>query len=188
MPGTTSRVLAAVSVAGLTSLAVAIPASAAPPPSGCKPVAGKPAYPPGQCKKPGVSDSTAQPGQSLTATSGEGQFDPGSTVTVIVTGPDGQKLNLGSVTVNSAGEAVVTFKVPTSWGSGSATISFTGPFGGVTRSVNVPFKVTGAGGGGSSLPFTGFGITAASLLGVGLVGAGTASVLVGRKRKVTPGA
>ncbi|MGB8652676.1 MAG: hypothetical protein WCD35_18665, partial [Mycobacteriales bacterium] len=152
-----------------------------PPGPGCKPQQGKPAYPPGQCKKGSVSDSTARPGESLTAQSGEGEFDNGSHVAVEL---HSQTVALGTVTTNSAGNAVVSFKVPTSLAAGTHEVVFTGPFFGASRSVSVPFTVVGKDG----LPFTGFEVTAASLLGVGLVGAGTASVLVGRRRKGAPAA
>ena len=87
MSRTTTRVLAAVAVAGFASVTVAAPALAAPPPPGCKPVKGKPAYPPGQCKPKSISDSSATNGQSITVYSGEGAFDPGAVLTVTGFGP-----------------------------------------------------------------------------------------------------
>ena len=183
MPRTITRALSAVAVAGVTTLAVATPVLAAPPGPGCAPQQGKPAYPPGQCKKGAVSDSTATPGQPLTASSGEGQFDNDSAVSVEL---HSKTVALGTVTTNSAGEAVVTFKVPASLGAGQHEVAFTGPFFGVNRTVSVPFTVVGSATAGSGLPFTGFGVTAASLLGVALIGAGTASVLVGRRKVASP--
>lgn len=178
-----NRALAAVAVAGVSTLAVATPVLAAPPGPGCAPQAGKPAYPPGQCKKAAVSDSTATPGQPLTASSGEGQFDNNSSVSVEL---HSTTVALGTVTTNSAGEAVVTFTVPKSLGAGRHEVAFTGQFFGVTRTVAVPFTVVGGATAAGTLPFSGFGLTAASLVGVGLIGAGTASVLVGRRRAASP--
>ncbi|MFN2537280.1 MAG: hypothetical protein ABR549_03890 [Mycobacteriales bacterium] len=178
MARTTSRALAGLAVAGLAVLSAA-PAIAAPPGPGCAPERGRPAYPPGQCKKPAVSDSTVTPGEPLTASSGEGQFDKGKKVKA--TGHS-TPFSIATTSANSAGEAVVTFTVPSNLPAGQHSVVFTGPFFGTTRSVSVPFTVVGSTS-ASDLPFTGFQIGAASLLGVGLVGAGTISVLAGRRRK-----
>src|SRR5687767_1348724 len=108
MSRTATRLLAAVAVAGLTTL-VSAPALAAPPSPGCKPEMGKPAYPPGLCKKAAVSDSTATRGQSMTVYSGEGHFDPNSSVDVELRSTP---QSLGTVTAGEDGGATVTFKVP----------------------------------------------------------------------------
>ena len=179
MSRTATRLFAAIAIAGLTTLASA-PALAAPPPPGCKPEHGKPAYPPGQCKKAAITDSTATPGQSLTAYSGEGQFDPGSSANAELRSTP---KSLGTVTVDSAGAASVTFTVPTDLSTGAHSVVFTGPFFGVNRSVAVNFQVVGAGAG---LPLTGFEMGAAALLGVGLLGAGTIAVVSGRRRRLAP--
>jgi hypothetical protein len=180
MVTTTARFLTGLAVAGLATLAVAPAAVAAPPGPGCKPVKGKPAYPPGQCKKASTSDSTPTRGETVTFYSGEGQFTPGSTVHVRLGNTD-----LGTVTADSSGAATFTFKIPSNLRAGKHAIVFTGDALGSANSVSVPFTVTGSGTAvaGSGLPFTGFELGAASLLGAGLLGAGTVAVVSGRKRK-----
>lgn len=209
MPRTTTRVFAAFAVAGLTSLAVGAPALAAPPSPGCKPVAGKPAYPPGQCKKAAVTGDTS-PGGRAVGYSGEGQFDKGSTTSTEL---HSTVVAMGNLRVDLSGAATLRFTVPASFAPGAHSVVFKGTFFGQPRTVTVPFIVpvsggttsavsggtTSAGAGGSAsggsgvsggttsagsgLPLTGFELGAASLLGVGLLGAGTVAVLSGRKKK-----
>ena len=214
MARTVARSLAAFAVVGLSTFGVVAPGHAAPPGPGCKPEQGKPAYPPGQCKKAAISPHQAASGDQVTATSGEGQFDKGSKVKVEI---HSVTVLVATATALASGEATAAFAVPSSVPNGSHTVTFTGPFFGVTRTVTLPLTVasrgvitgaqaaslpgsgavTGSGavagsgavsgsGGGSStagLPLTGAEVAGASALGLGLVGGGTAFMLVGRRRK-----
>ena len=197
MAHTIARSLATMAVLSLATVGVTgTPAEAAP--TGCKPIQGKPAYPPGQCKPKGIDPGTAAVCNSVTATSGEGQFDPRSTVRVNLHGAKGA--SLGTVTANANGEAVLAFKVPVGTPPGQYTVTFTGPFIGTTNSVTLNLKITtagqtcgtGSGGGsgagngngtGSGLPFTGFEFGMASVLGLGLIGGGTGIVIASRRRR-----
>lgn len=179
MVTTTARFLTGLAVAGLATLAVAPAAVAAPPGPGCKPVKGKPAYPPGQCKKAATSDSTPGVGEDITVDSGEGEFTDGTDVNVTF---ESKTIALGTVKANSAGLATITFKVP-SVAAGTHHVVFRGDFLGTPNTVSVTLQVHGAAAAGAGLPFTGFELGAASLLGAGLLGAGTVAVVSGRKRK-----
>jgi LPXTG-motif cell wall-anchored protein len=180
------RRVAAIGLIGgvLTLGGLPVTTADAAPSKGCKPAKGKPAYPPGKCKRKSISDGHADRGEHLKAYSGEGEFDKGKKVKVEL---HSTTYSVGTVTVDSSGGATVTFTVPKSMATGAHNVVFTGPFFGRTRSVSVPFSVNkpvgAAHAAGGGLATTGFEIGAASLLGVGLVGAGTAAVLSSRKRK-----
>jgi hypothetical protein len=173
----TARVLAAVAAASVATLLSVSPAAAA-----CSP--GSTAYPPSSCATPAISDSTVVPGQSVTATSGDGQFTPGNRVNVEL---HSTAVPLGSVTASSAGAATITFTVPSTLSLGAHQVVFSGSLAGVPHTVSVPFTVVSAAAAAPAkqLSFTGFEVGAVSLLGLGLVGAGSASLLVGRRRKAT---
>ncbi|MCU1596178.1 MAG: hypothetical protein JWO12_3570 [Frankiales bacterium] len=179
MANTTTRLLSGLAVAGLATLTLAPSAVAAPPGTGCKPVQGKPAYPPGQCKKPAISDSSPSRGEKVTVYSGEGEFTKDSSVTVEL---HSTVYSLGTVTADSTGGATVSFTIPSSISTGRHAVVFSGDALGLPNTVSVGLTVSGSSAGGG-LPFTGFELGAASLLGAGLLGAGTLAVVSGRKRK-----
>jgi hypothetical protein len=182
MVSTTARLLSTLAITGVATLSLAPAALAAPPGPGCKPVKGKPAYPPGQCKKKAISDSSPSRGEDVTAYSGEGEFTDGQPVEVEL---HSKVYALGTVTADGAGAATVTFKIPSGISNGNHAVVFTGDFLGTRRSVSVGLAITGGStaSNGGGLPFTGFELGAASLLGAGLLGAGTVAVISGRKRK-----
>jgi hypothetical protein len=167
------------------------PQALADPDPGCKPQHGKPAYPPGQCKKGGTSPSTAAHGQRVTAASGQGQFTPGTAVAVEL---HSHVVRLPVTTADSLGEATVAFIVPASLLPGRHQVVFTGDFFGTRRSVAVPFDVTdsvtalprtdGPTFAGIALPRTGASIATAAGLGIGLVGLGSATAASARRRRV----
>jgi hypothetical protein len=209
MARTVARSLAAFAVLGVSTFGIVTPSHAAPPGPGCKPENGKPAYPPGQCKKPGITPHQANNGDNVSATSGEGQFDSGSkvkaemhSITVLV----------GTVTALPTGEATISFAVPASVPAGNHTVTFTGTFFGVTRTVTLPLVVSskaviggsqavslpgtatgsgtstaasssGTGGGAAGLPLTGLELGLASAAGLSLVGGGAALMVAGRRRR-----
>jgi len=163
-------------------------------------------YPPGTgCAGVEVSDSSVEAGSSITVT-GDG-FRPGARVEIRFDG----KL-VGVVQANALGEVQFSFKIPLNTPPGKQPITISGiALDGSSRSIstfisvfavgqgggsdgsgNGPGSGNGAGngnGGGASggdgggLPFTGFELGAASLIGAGLVGAGTLIVAQGRRRK-----
>ena len=125
-----------------------------------------------------TGSSTVTPGGTTTVT-GTG-FTSGSTVAVTVCGEESD-----SLTADDSGTVSGTVTIPSD-ASGSCTITLTGPSssGGV-QVVSLPVTVSSAAAGAADpgLPFTGFELGAASVLGAGLLGAGTIAVLAGRKRK-----
>lgn len=83
----------------LAAVAVLAPASAAFAQDAC--------YPP-PCS-PGISDTTSQPGQAVTVTSGTSSYDPGEPVEY---GVRSTYQRLGETTADASGAAVATFDMP----------------------------------------------------------------------------
>lgn len=88
---------------------------------------------------------------------------------------------LGTWTANSAGAAHFSVTIPASAPAGQHTLAFTGtdPAGNAIT-FTAPLTINGS---GSGLPLTGAQIGAASVLGLGLLGAGTVAVIAGRRRR-----
>ena len=113
-------------------------------------------------------------------------FQPNSPVTITVCGED----VAGTFTTDANGTFSGSVPIPDDAEAGSCTITVSGTgMNGAGRVVTSEITITGASTGGSStgsggdLPFTGFELGAASVLGAGLLGAGTIAVIAGRKRK-----
>ena len=133
-----------------------------------------------------INSGTLQPGQSITLTFTG--FLPNETITVIVFS---DPINLGSFSANSSGTAVVTVTLPASLEAGSHTIVATGATSGYSASFGftvasgLAFTGEGAGGGstgGSGLAFTGIAVGGSLILAVGLLTAGTMTLLAGRRK------
>lgn len=203
---------AALSLAGLV-VAAPLPASAQDPGQGserCE-AAGAPGnapqYPPSD--NAGVSDSNAERGQQMSASSGCARFAPGRQVAF---GVESVFQQLGSVIASVGGEATATFTVPTNLVDGQHHVVFRGAsLTGAPTEVRIPFTVSGgvftgpgagtdagtdagagAGAGndgtvsvgGVQLPRTGSDeILPLTALGLGLVAAGAAMVVVARRRR-----
>jgi hypothetical protein len=131
------------------------------------------------CVGSGSSTSSAAPGDTVQETATG--FAPGSKVDVRFNGQ-----SVGTYTADATGAVRFAFKVP-NVAAGSYQVLVRGVDAtGAAHLVSLPLTVTGAAavaGSGSGLPFTGFELGAASLLGAGLLGAGTVAVVSGRKRK-----
>lgn len=197
---------AALSLAGLLALGAYAPAHAQdanPGSDTCSTVGNAPGespqYPPAQNDQPAVSDSTAERGQEISASSGCAQFAPGSSVAF---GVESVFQQLGTVIASVGGEATATFTVPTNLADGLHHVVFRGAsLTGAATEVRIPFTVSGGattaapvsgspsqGGtvnvGGVNLPRTGSDeVVPLTLLGVGLVAAGAAMVVVARRRR-----
>ncbi len=109
-------------------------------------------------------------------------FGPGSKVKIFL---KSDPVLLGEFTADANGSVTTDVTIPANTANGLHHLEAVGvDANGLFYSVSTPLTVTGsqlAGGGG--LPFTGFELGAASLLGAGLLGAGTLAVVSGRKRK-----
>lgn len=185
----TASALGAALLLSLSLVAVADAAVAAPPPARCQPGGqGQPPYPPGLCKKPSVSNGDAQPGESQTVTSGDGQFTGGSGVigTLVNCATNAKVLDLGSTTASSLGGASFTFTVP-SVPTGQYCVQFRGKLNGANRGVSTAFAITqGSGslsGGGNNLPTTGSNVLELTGTGAGLVLVGGGIVVLARRRR-----
>jgi LPXTG-motif cell wall-anchored protein len=86
---------------------------------------------------------------------------------------------------DAAGIVHYTVKIPANTAPGQHNLVFEGHNATGTVTFAVPITVTAAPGGGSGLPLTGGQIGAASVLAVGLLGAGTLTVVASRRRKAT---
>lgn len=149
--------------------------------TGCHPAPGKPAYPPGQCKKPAASDTTVQPGETTTFYSGQGQFDAGSLVTIRLS--NGKVL--GTVRADASGAATFRYRIPGSMAQGSYQLIFTGTFFGAPHSVAIPFRVVGPGtsGSGGGIPFTGSYLGNWLVAAAGIILIGTWMIVTLRRRR-----
>ncbi|MGI8536877.1 MAG: hypothetical protein ACR2K2_10345, partial [Mycobacteriales bacterium] len=152
-------------------------------------------YPPGglgagqgQGQGPGISDSTPNRGQQVTATSGCRAFAPGQRVNF---GVESTYQQLGTVTATQFGEAIATFAVPNNLENGRHDVVFTGPSpAGPETTVRVPFTivagavvVVGAAPVRSGLPFTGsHELVVLGVAGGALVALGAGIVVVARRR------
>jgi hypothetical protein len=113
-------------------------------------------------------------------------FQPGETVGVVLFSAPYQ---LGTFVTDASGHASTTVTLPTDLPDGSHTVVATGDKGstasfGFTLSVAsdaVP-SGTGGGGGGGGLAFTGVAVGASLILALGLLTAGTMTLLAGRRR------
>ena len=169
MSRTRTRGLTALAVGGLTSLTMITPAQAIACPAGT--------YPPGvQCTPVAITVTSVVAGQSFTVT--VTGFKAGSAVTFVL---HSAAANLGTFTANASGSVTASLTVPSGFAAGAHTLTASGVApDGSARILSAPLTVKAS---GSSLPFTGFELGAASLLGAGLLGAGTLAVMSGRKRK-----
>jgi hypothetical protein len=136
-------------------------------------------YPPGQqCIPFSITVTVVVNGQTVTVT--VTGFAPFSKVKIVL---QPGSVGLGTFTTNGSGAVTATLTVPKGLGAGAYTITASGvDANGAVRILSAPLTVKSAGS-GSGLPFTGFELGAASLLGAGLLGAGTIAVASGRKRK-----
>lgn len=169
MSRTVARALTAIALGGLTSLTMISPAQAVPCPPGT--------YPPGvECTPVTLTDTVVAPGETLTVT--VTGFGAGTDVTfAFPTVP----VSLGSFTTDASGSLTASLRIPSSLDAGTYVLTASGVAAdGSARILSSTLTVTDA---GSDLPLTGFEIGAASVLGVGLLGAGTLAVASGRKRK-----
>lgn len=123
MPPHRPRALAALVLAAVAVLA---PTSAAFGQDAC--------YPP-PCS-PGISDTTSQPGQAVTVTSGTSSYDPGEPIEY---GVQSTYQRLGETTADASGAAVATFDMP-GLPPGGHNVVFTSLQDG--RQVRVPFSVS----------------------------------------------
>ena len=188
MAHTVTRGLSALALGGFMTLSLAGPAWAADPtPVSGQCPAGYTVSQDGTTCSPGTqSGSTVDPGGTITIVAPG--FGPNSPVTITVCGKP--YTTGGPFSAGSDGTFSGTVTVPSDTSAGSCTIvvSGTGP-NGAARAVSFPITVTssgtggGSGNGGGGLPFTGFELGAASVLGAGLLGAGTIALIAGRKRK-----
>lgn len=134
----------------------------------------------------GVSDSTAEPGQPLTATTAPDSFTPGSPVEV---GVESTYQRVGSTTAAQNGSANLTFTVPTNLSPGRHHVVFSGVRNGVPNQERIPFTVvgsqaTGAAKSASRLPRTGDDtLIPLTLVGLSLIALGTATVVAARRRR-----
>lgn len=146
-----------------------------------------------------AADCTNQYGKASPCVGGgssTGQAGPGDTVDETATGfgagteakatVESTPIGLGTLTADATGTIRFSVKVPgVTPGLHHVVVRGVSPTG-AAHIVSLPLTVTGAaagGGTGSGLPFTGFELGAASLLGAGLLGAGTVAVVSGRKRR-----
>ncbi|MDT7537975.1 MAG: hypothetical protein QOI82_1560 [Actinomycetota bacterium] len=135
----TRATTAALMLSGVLLASSAAPAVAAPAPHPCKASQGKPPYPPGQCKKGSVSNPNAHPGEQQVAFSGDGEFDPGSTVR----GENHSKVQqLGTTTADQMGGATFTFTIPQDADNGSHEVLFFGTLDGQAHQASVMYTVS----------------------------------------------
>ena len=171
MARTIARGLTALALGGLTSLTMISPAHAAP----CPPAT----YPPGvPCIPFTITVTVVVDGQTFTIT--VGGYKAGSAVEFVI---HSSPKSLGTFTADAAGNVTATLQLPTDVPAGQhvLTASGVGPDG-KPRILSSPLAVK-AKSAGSGIPFTGFELGAASLLGAGLLGAGTIALVSGRKRQ-----
>jgi LPXTG-motif cell wall-anchored protein len=137
------------------------------------------------CLPAQTSDSVVEPGEPVTVTAGpvvansEGGIFLASTPVLI-----------GHYQADSAGIITATVEIPENTSPGKHTIIIPGtsPAGdAVTFATEITVLADGDGT-GSGLPITGTEIGVASLVGAGLLGAGTIAVVATRRRKATPAA
>lgn len=94
-------------------------------------------------------------------------------------------VSLGQYTANAAGIIQYAVVIPKNTPGGTYTINLLGHLPtGAEVTYFVPITVTGAGSGGG-LPFTGAEVGMVSAISVGLLAAGTAAVLIARRRRST---
>ena len=181
MSSTVTRGLTALVLGGLTSLALVGPAHAAACPAGT--------YPPSSgCIAAEQSSSEASPGRTVTFVFTG--FKPFSSVDLYL---HSTPYHLGVFTADKNGTITVPVQVPEGFepGAHSVTASGLNPDG-TPRTMSAALTVSartqtadliGATASEPSLPFTGFELGAASLLGAGLLGGGSIAVLSSRKRR-----
>ena len=187
--------VAAATLAGGAVLGMSTPASAQ-------------SYPPGTTQR-GISDSTVEANQDVTANTGSGACNPGSDVAVTIPGFEGTEI----VEADLTGNASIDFFVEEGAPLGNFEVVFTCLLGADTNTVRVPFTIvasstgggtapgsggtggtgstgtggTGTGGttgGGSSLPRTGADqMVPLAITGIALVGAGAGIVVASRRRR-----
>ncbi|MCW2543177.1 MAG: exported protein of unknown function [Frankiales bacterium] len=171
MSSRAARVVTALAITGLTSFGLAGTAHAV---EDCD-------YPiPSTCLPAAADKTSVGPGGTVHGTFGP--VDPNSS--------DGEYIEstpvlLGTYHANAAGVVNFTVKIPANTAAGQHNLVFPGHNATGNVTFAVPITVTAAGGSGSGLPLTGGQIGAASVLAVGLLGAGTLSVVASRRRKAT---
>jgi hypothetical protein len=191
-----TRRVSGLSVAVLIGAAVLVgagTASAAPSPT-CI------AYAPAGVAGPTISDATPSPGQTITVTSGDCQFDAGTDVPTTFghTGA-GSATNVGTPVASPQGGATVTYTLPCDTPLGPASFDFNGGLEGQPNTVDVPLNVVAGalcgGGGGAAeaptpkppvvaLPFTGSNVLVPGAVGGSIVVLiGLFLVLAARKRR-----
>ncbi|HSY16477.1 MAG TPA: hypothetical protein VK816_10840 [Jatrophihabitantaceae bacterium] len=95
-------------------------------------------------------------------------------------------VHLGDSTVDAAGNATLSFTIPSSF-SGAHTVTVTGLTSGRVQSIgiNVGGSSSGSSSSSGSLAFTGAAVVGLTVLAVILLGGGIAMVVVGRRRTPT---
>lgn len=183
----TATGLAALAMAGLGTVVVAAPASAAKPP--CR-VNGGGHYPPGLCKNASVRQSTQDPRGGGSVTFTYTGLKPGSVLTV----PASNGFGAASVTVDANGNATLALTVPCSFrgnhtvlANGTSTdgnpIQFSSTIHVTSAGTSCTSTGSGSAGGGGGLPFTGANTAAEGAAGLGLLVVGGAAVVAGRRRR-----
>jgi hypothetical protein len=110
-------------------------------------------------------------------------FGPFEVVTVVIFS---DPINLGTFTADATGTVHVSVTLPAGLAPGSHTIVSTGASGKVVQfglTLTAPAAAgSGQGGGGSDLAFTGVAIGGALVVALGLLAAGTITLMSGRRR------
>ena len=168
--------LSAAALAGLSVVVLAGPASAAQPP--CHVNRGG-HYPPGLCRNASVTSNTQTPRAGGTITLSYTGLRPGTTVNITL---DSNGVSLGSFTVGAGGNLSVSVRIPSGY-AGAHTIIATGTStSGSAIDFSLPITIRSAQQTGG-LPFTGSNTAVEGAAGIGLVAAGAAVVVLGRRRR-----
>lgn len=152
--------------------------------SACQPGQnGQEPYPPG-CQGESTSQETAEPGESVNITSGDGEFDAGTQVSVVLVrcATNEQVADLGDATVSVLGGAEVTFTVP-ELPPGEYCVLFSGVLNGAPKTASTSFSV-GSGSVTDGLPVTGTDVMWLVGVGSGVALLGTGVVFLARSRRV----
>lgn len=133
--------------------------------------------PPGNCLPARTSTNSVTP-PAVVQADFEGVAPNSSGTSKLFSDP----IFLGTWTANSLGAVHTSVTIPANAPVGQHTLAFTGTDpSGAAVTFTAPLTINGS---GSGLPLTGTQIGAASILGVGLLGAGTVAVIAGRRRRV----
>lgn len=137
-------------------------------------------YPPNSvCTEASQSQSVVKDGEPITVTVRGFRANSGVTFYLYST-----PVNLGVYVANAAGNVTATLTIPEGTSPGVHHIVASGSaLDGSPHNVSIEITVVDDEGTGGGLPLTGAQIGLASALGAGLIGAGSAAVVAGRRRK-----